>query len=443
MGHVVLICPEPFRAVIQGIGIRFQEMATELMRDHEVTLWVPNTTDFPTHLPFRVIPFPDRAFTEHLQGVDVVLVQGLISERYFRAREEYGLGKGPPLVVDLYDPFLIDHLRYARLLGREIYNRDRAALLRQLSLGDFILCSSEEQRLFYIGMLMGMGRFTTEMYEQDRTLRTLIDVAPFGVRSISTDALPALPGRLKGVQPGIMPDDVVLFFGGIYDWYDPELLLNALADLLTVHPRVRVVFSVNPNPESTPQGKFNAVRAWADDAGWTNRHVFFIPWFPYQERFAYLKDVDLAVCLHEPSLETDLSLRTRVLDYMNAGIPVIATAGGEGSRILQAADSAILVRPGACSDVRNALRILLDQPEVRRRLGDNGRRWVQTHMTWEKSLAPLLAFCACPRRAPHAWSAPGAFLQHPTLTAERIHRYWRENATLNALRAAMRRLVRQ
>lgn len=443
MGRIVLICPEPFRAVIQGVGIRFLEMATELIRDHEVTLWVPNTTDLPTHLPFRVIPFPDRAFTEHLRGVEVVLVHSLISERYFHALDEHHLGEGPPLAVDLYDPFLIEHLRYTRVLGKEIYYRDRAVLLQQLSLGDFFLCSSEGQRLFYVGMLMGMGRFAPEMYEQDRTLRTLIDVAPFGVLPISADALVALPGRLKGVLPGIAPDDVVLFFGGIYDWYDPELLLDALADLLMAHPRVRVIFSVNPNPESTPQGKFNAVRARADDAGWTNRQVFFIPWFPYHERFAYLKDVDLAVCLHEPSLETDLSLRTRVLDYMNAGIPVIATAGGEGGRILQAAACAILVPPGTCSEVRSALRYLLDQPEARRRLGDNGRSWVQAHMTWEKSLTPLLAFCACPRRMPHARSSPEPSRQHPPFTVGHILRYWRENGMSNTLRAAMRRLVRQ
>ncbi len=451
MSHIVLVCSEPFRTVLQGNGIRFMEMATELSREHQVTLWVPNT-DIPPAVPCRTIPFPDEAFAENLAGVDAVVVQAHASERYFGALMAHGLGVGPPLVVDLYDPFLINNLRYTRSLGRGIYYRDRDVLLRQLSAGDFFLCSSEGQRMFYVGLLIGIGRLLPEMYEHDRTLRTLIDVVPFGVRPIAPETLAGLPGRIKGVVPGIAPHDVVLFFGGVYDWYDPGLLLDVLADALAVRPNLRVIFSLNPNPQMTPQGTFKTILDRSAAAGWTGRHIFFIPWFPYQERFSYLRDVDLAVCLHEPSLETDLSLRTRLLDYMNAGIPVIATDGGEGERILRAAGAGLLIPPASAIDLREVLLQLLARPEVGRRLGSSGRQWVQNHMSWERSLAPLRAFCAQPRQAvgPDLASAPkgermqvsGPAPERSRWTVSQVFEYWRRKGMTRSLRAAVRILKR-
>ena len=433
MGVVALICPEPIRSVVQGIGIRFLEMAAELGHHHAVSLWVPNR-DFPRDLPFKVLPFPDRDFADRLRDVDVVVIHGHISERYFQGLELHSLGKGPPLVIDLYDPFLIENLRYTEVLGDEVFYRDRQVLFRQLASGDFFLVSSESQRLFYIGVLTGVGRLHPQLYQSDRTLRSLIDVAPFGVRPGEPGDQTEAHGSIRGVIPGIGPDDLVLFFGGVYDWYDPALLLHVLSGLFNGWPTLRVIFSVNPNQDTTPQAKFRELRWRSDQQGWTGRHVFFIPWFPYRERFSYLRDVDLAVSVHEPSLETDLSLRTRILEYLNAGLPVIATEGGESARILGSSGAGMLVPAGDLAAVSGALVSLLERPDLRRSLGQKGQHWVRKHMTWEASLKPLLAFCSAPRKAS---MAPEALLPHARVDGRalsRAYRYWRRRGSVALVR---------
>jgi glycosyltransferase involved in cell wall biosynthesis len=396
--RIVLICPEPIRGCIQGIGIRFIEMTKVLGTLHETVLWTCNA-DIPGDIGVSAEPFPsgDR-FTSELARTDAVVIHGHVSERYFDMLQSCRIAS-PPLAVDLYDPFLIENLQYTAELGEYIFYRDRAVLFRQLSLGDFFLASSEIQRMFYFGIMTGIGRITPQVYHSDRSGDRLIAIAPFGVEPVSEITLQAVAGKLKGQVPGIASDSTVIFFGGIYDWYDPETLINILDGIIESFPVVKVVFSVNPNQETTPQGVFKKIRDVADAKEWRDRHIFFIPWFPYRDRFAYLRDVDIAVCLHKPSLETSLSLRTRILDYMNAGIPVIATEGGEGGRILTEAGAALFVPPYNEESLRNAMTSLLEDVVMRRALGSNGRKWIQDNMTWEKSLRPLLEYCYNPYRS--------------------------------------------
>jgi len=51
-------------------------------------------------------------------------------------------------------------------------------------------------------------------------------------------------------------------------------------------------------------------------------------WVPYEQRRAWLSEVDVGVSAHFDNLETHFAFRTRLLDYLWAGLP-IATTGGD------------------------------------------------------------------------------------------------------------------
>jgi len=430
VGTILLLCPEPLQPRQQGIGIRFLELARTLATEHRVILQAPSVA-LEEDLHFTVATFREAALAALLPAVTTVVLHGPIGERYFHALARAGLAPGPPLVVDLYDPFLIENLQYTPELGDGVYWRDRALLLGQLARGDFFLASSEAQRLFYIGMLVAGGRLTPALYHADPTLRSLIDVAPFGVRPPP----PPGPGLLRGVVTGIEAGDTVLYFGGVYDWYDPGILLEALESVIPTNPRLRVVFCATPNPDTTPQQAMQRLREAARARGWLERHVFVIPWFAYARRGAVYRDVDLAVVLHRPSLETALSLRTRVLDLMNHGVALLATREGEASRLIETAGAGRLVAPGDRPGLARALSELLADPASRQTMGAAGQRWVQEHLPWERSLAPLLAFCREPRRqsAGSAPRAPGR--------GRRLLDYWRHQGGRATLRLLVRRLL--
>src|SRR6202022_4018905 len=85
-----------------------------------------------------------------------------------------------PGAVDLYDPFFIENLHYVASLGEETARHDHATLDLALARGDFFLCASPEQRLFYAGALFARGRIDGRNFPADPTLSKLLAVVPFG-----------------------------------------------------------------------------------------------------------------------------------------------------------------------------------------------------------------------------------------------------------------------
>ncbi len=122
---------------------------------------------------------------------------------------------------------------------------------------------------------------------------------------------------------------------GIYDWYDPLLVLEALPRLLADDPRTVVVFVDHPHPELTPLTAAARTRDLARDRGWLGREVRFESWRAYDRRFDLAQVSDLAVVTHRPGLETDLSLRTRLVDLLWLGLPVVVTEGGTMAQVVR------------------------------------------------------------------------------------------------------------
>src|SRR5207237_1289819 len=135
---------------------------------------------------------------------------------------------------------------------------------------------------------------------------------------------------LKGVYPGIGEDDkVILWGGGIWEWFDPLTLIQAVDRIRQTRPEVKLFFMgvKHPNP-LVPEMEMTArAIALARELGLEGSAIFFNDWVPYEERGSYLLEADVGVSLHFDHLETRYSFRTRVLDYIWAGLPVVCTAG--------------------------------------------------------------------------------------------------------------------
>jgi hypothetical protein len=67
-------------------------------------------------------------------------------------------------------------------------------------------------------------------------------------------------------------------------------------------------------------------RRLADKLGLTDKFIFFNEaWVDYEDRANYLLDADVGVSTHFLHVETTFSFRTRTLDYLWAGLPIVAT----------------------------------------------------------------------------------------------------------------------
>ena len=403
MSRAFLICPEPVRELTAGVGTRFLALARVLAdAGHEVTLAVPNdpAESGPRRGSLELVQADPARLGGQAAGHDWVLLHAHLGNHYLAQRDDL------PVVVDLYDPFLIENLHYHRELGLQPFRTDHATWRLQMSRGDFFLCSSAEQRLYYLGWLTALGRVNPLVLEDDPALGRLICELPFGTPD---EPVPAPPARAE-VLPGVDDDAPVLYFGGIYDWYDPDLVLEALPALLEREPRTVVVFAEHPHPELTPMSAAARVRAAAERRGWLGSAVRFEAWRPFERRFELPQVCDLAVLSHRPGIETELSLRTRLVDLMWLGLPAVVTAGGTMARVVSEQGAGAVVPDGDAAAFGEAVAGLLVDADARRRAAAAARAWA-SERSWRQVAAPLLRFAQAPwrdvERGPFEDLAPG------------------------------------
>jgi glycosyltransferase involved in cell wall biosynthesis len=379
--RVVVLAPEPIRPKMAGMGIRALELARVLAENFEVRLLVPNApAEAPSAKGVTVVEAPpgSEAFHSEIRDCRAALVSGHAANYFFLAAPHV------PVAVDWYDPFLIENFQYLESLGENVEANDRAAWNLALCRADLFICASEEQRLFYLGMLVQGGRVHAGLLQKDRGAESLVRTVPFGVDP-APPADPAASRRLIGGSPG----DPVLYFGGLYDWHDPEPLFQIWPALLEEFPTIRLIFSENPNPESTPQLVYRSAVATAERRGWTGRSIFFLPWTPYEQRSALYGASSLAVCACRPGLETRLSFRTRLLDAAAFGLPSISIEGGSLARELAASGAGESVNDAA--ELLESIRAHL-RSEPRRREASRRAREFVTAFSWSRVVRPLADF---------------------------------------------------
>lgn len=299
-----------------------------------------------------------------------------------------------PATTTLYDPWLVENLHYYETLGLDPWRNDHATWMLQMQRGDFFLCSSQEQRLFYLGLLTALGRVNPELVARDPTLVGLIDVAPFGVPDRLAPHRPFLDSE-GGEDSDSNGGRKRLLFGGLYDWYDPQTLLEALARL--DRPELELLFIRNPNAAGTPQRRLAEVEAWARRRGWWGERIRALDWVPYERRYDLLRDVDLMVATHRPSLETDLALRTRFLDALAAACPVVSSAGGALSRLLSENDAGWVVPCGDPEALAAALEEVTRGGSLVEARVERARK-LASEFAWDRVLEPIVRFCRAPRR---------------------------------------------
>lgn len=396
--RIALLSSEPVRPRMAGIGIRYLEFARRLPRAGIDVVLVspapPEETAALGGLGEAAIRRCERGrLATLLADCDGAVAQGQLANDLILEMPDL------PVAIDLYDPWLIENFAYTETLGLDPYRNDHASWTLQMSRGDFFLCSSEEQRSFYLGFLAALGRVNPERIAEDPDLASLIAPVPFGVPDELPPHQPLLPPRAAGEKR--------LLFGGLYDWYDPWTLLDALAAL--DRPGWTLLLIRNPNPQSTPQRLFAEVEARCRALGWWGSRVQALDWVPAERRYDLLRDVDLLVAPHRPSLETRLSLRTRFLDALAAGCPVVTSEGGAMSRLLAEHRAGWVAPPGDAAALARALDEALEDPDSRRA----GARELAAAFRWDRVLAPLVRFC----RAPLADATKERFVARPATVA--------------------------
>jgi len=213
-------------------------------------------------------------------------------------------------------------------------------------------------------------------------------VVPFGLPA--RDPVRVKP-VLKGVHPAIGNDDlVVLWGGGTWDWFDPISVIEAFELVIEQVPNAKLYFlgfQLDTGGAKLMKAAAQA-KSRAEELGLAGTSVLFGDWAPYDLREAYLLEADVAVTAVRDLAEARLSFRTRVLDYLWAKLPVVATDGDVLSDLVRYEHVGIVVPPGDVPALAAALVKLLQSPSLRAECAINAGE-VATRYTWKESVAPL------------------------------------------------------
>ena len=377
MSRVLFVCPEPLgHRNPAGVGIRFIELSRAVRGDgHEVEILSP---DGGAVEGCAASPISPESLAVSTARADAAIVQG------HAANDLLAHGRSDlPTGVDPYDPYPVENFHYFASRGAEVFEHDHATVLRSLRRGDFFLCASEAQRFFYLGMLLATGRVNPALYGRDAAMESLLATVPFGVP-------PWQPPQRAGF------DSREIFFGAIYDWYDPALAVEAVEIARRKDPRLSITFTFHPNAATTPQSLFSRLRANVERTG-RSSFVKFEPWVAYEERRPFYDRFALALLTFRPSLETDLAMRTRMFDCFWGGLPVISSSAGGTDPLVARYGSGTVVPSSSAEDYATAILDLLSDGERYGRAREGCRRFVEDHQ-WDRLAMPLLEFCRAPRR---------------------------------------------
>ena len=390
--RVLLVTNDRLGRQRAGPAIRCVELAKVLSRDHEVTIAsaVPGDLELPGIKVILNALVHAAVLRDAAREVDVAVVQGLALHLFpflWRLCRH--------IVVDLYDPYLFEDLAQSeRRFASWRYLRQWHLLNDQLRRGDFFMCANERQWDYWLGRLCALGRLTPEEHKKDPSFRRLLGVVPFGIDPEPPQHYRAV---IKGVMPGISKGDVVLVWaGGIWQWFDPLTVIRAMS--LIDRADIKLIFlgTRHPNPDIREMPIVGESRNLAQELGVLGRKVFFMEgWIPFDERQNFLLEADIGVSAHTNTVETRLAFRTRILDYIWAGLPMILTQGDYFADFVAQRDVGRTVSPGDAEGWKQAILSLVASQDLRQamKLRLHGLR-AQFH--WERASEPLVRYCRDP-----------------------------------------------
>jgi glycosyltransferase involved in cell wall biosynthesis len=381
MVSIAIMAPDVLATSTSGYGLRSLGLGRSLAAEHDVKILARG--DSALEVGRAQILTDPNGQTQALRTADVVISAASIPSR--RLVQIRGA-----IVSDLYDPWIIETLTIDRLTPESegVMVRDHIRdLVFALRFSRHILCANVQQRDLYLGMLLGSEFLGHRELLRERELLERILVLPNGI-----EASP-LPDRLMARRRlGFAPEEIVLLWGGgVWDWLDPVTVVSAIAEAAKRAPMLRLVFlglqrEGYRDPNTRHASEFLdrcRVEGLFDTVVRANRS-----WVDLDERTLYLAASDAGIIGQGSYLESHFSFRTRFVDCLWAGIPVLAAGSDPLTDEGVAEGWAVRCPPGDPGALAKTLVRFAESPTWRedlRRLAHEGRK----SRSWEQVSGPL------------------------------------------------------
>jgi glycosyltransferase involved in cell wall biosynthesis len=413
--RVALFVP-PYRVgrAMGGIGVRVWELAEVLARRVPVTIVAKGEVDLHAD---GVSAVPAKAWREALDACSAAVFYDLPDTRIMLAAHRAGklviTDNGPP----------IEHLEFHRIrhaADPDAAHADLVARFRlQVAVSDHFIVRSEVARATLVASLALVGRLSYANYDRSARLEHLMSWIPIGFNRTSEARAERAPASLPIVD--------FVWSGGIWDFYDPVVLVEAVARLARAGKPVSIRFMYPPPAQQTLH------EAAALEAAIRARELGSLIHLAqgsvaHDERDPIVKSARGSVLIAKDGIENYTAIRLRLRDSMLYRLPMVIDRHGATGDLVRALGIGVTVDGRDPDDVAAGLAAVRYDDALRGRLTAN-LELARTAFRIEPHADKLADFILRSEHAPdhgterHARQISALLVEHPDLLEHPCYPY--------------------
>lgn len=381
--------PTPEQKTVEGGGLRAWGLANglrEQKRDLEVVVGyneVFRKEDFTSERNgIRVMTWTISTLAEIIQDFDSILVSYCAGDITNAVIDN--IRDDQQLILDAYVPIYVEiSARDSDDKNREYdgFNYENRIWTKALKRGDIVLCANEKQKEFYTGVLASLGRINPITYGDDDILK----IVPYGVYEDQPVA------KDKPISKFTKNPDTfkLLWFGGIYPWFDLDSLLVAIKEVnLKVPVELTMVGIRNPfNQHPDFIKKYEDTIKQIKESG-IEKFVHIVDWVDFNTRADWYLDADAVISINNIGLENKYAWRTRSVDYIWSDLPMITNGKDPISNLLEENNALILLDDLRSETISKKLFEVANDRKILKNISKNIAK-VRSQLLWSRVTVPL------------------------------------------------------
>jgi len=346
-----------------------------------------------THCP---IPFGENGWRAQLQAAhDHFKPDCIIAVNFSHCLYATKLRTNQPLWMDIYgDMLTITQAANFRAQSDRGLHTAISFMRQVLQTGDAFSGCGMPQKHALVGELAMAGRLNRHTFGYEFAHVVLPGSPPSTHIPLFRTA-----ARTCLREQGIHDDDfVVLWCGGYNTWTDVDTLFKALEGAMGQEPRLHYV-SVGANTYEAPDNVYTRLLQMIEQSPYRAR-FHMLGWRPWPEMAGYYAESDVGINIDALHYETIYGTRTRLVEMIAAGLPVVTSLGAELSYLLQNQGAALTFEVGDWQVLGHQLVKLAQNRPLRDDLARAAYAYATNQLSFRMTTAGLRAWVRNPQRAP-------------------------------------------
>ena len=191
-------------------------------------------------------------------------------------------------------------------------------------------------------------------------------------------------GKLRS-ECGKDAEDIVIFQGVIDPQDNPQVIIDTAREVVRKHSRT--MFWIIGDGTALPALR---QRATEDQLA---EHFYFSGWVKQEEVARYISASDIGLVILPDSLSARGRVTLKEFEYWACSVPVIAPRLPALEEVVEEGNTGFFYQPGDFKSLAQKIMILIENKEMRKKMGQRGMESVKDRFEWQKLANRYVKIC--------------------------------------------------